>query len=102
MDKILYPSDSVRAIICGPSNSGKTYFLRNLILNIIDDFPKNFIYSPSLHQELYQNIIKCFNAVLPLHVIQNILNEDISIDDLDGVIEAIVNDEDFESPQKKN
>ena len=77
MEKILYPSDSVRTIITGPSNSGKTYFLSNLILNIIDDFQKIYLYSPSLHQELYQKIIKCFNAFLPLHVIQNILNEGI-------------------------
>ena len=74
----------LRAIITGPSNSGKTYFLTNLILNIIDDFQKIYIYSPSLHQDLYQKLIKCFNAFLPLHVIQNILNEDISIDDLDS------------------
>ena len=47
------------------------------------------MYSPSLHQELYQKLIKCFNAFLPLHVIQNILNEDISIEDLDSVIEVI-------------
>ena len=40
MEKFLYPSDSVRAIITGPSNSGKTYFLTNIILNIIDDFQK--------------------------------------------------------------
>ena len=101
MEKILYPSDSVRAIITGPSNSGKTYFLANLILNIIDDFQKIYIYSPSLHQELYQKIIKCFNAFLPLHVIQNILNEDILLEDLDSVIEVIVNDPDFESSEKE-
>ena len=99
MEKILYPSDSVRAIITGPSNSGKTYFLTNLILKIIDDFHKIYIYSPSLHQDLYQKLIKCFNAFLPLHVIQNILNEDISIDDLDCVIEDILNDEEFQSSE---
>ena len=30
MEKILYPSDSVRAIITGPSNSGKTYFFNKI------------------------------------------------------------------------
>ena len=89
----------MRAIITGPSKSGKTYFLSSLILNIIDNFQKIYIYSPSLHQEMYQKIIKCFNSFLPLHVIQNILNEEISIDDLDGVIEAIVIDEEFQSSE---
>ena len=73
MNKILYPSNPVRAIITGPSNSGKTHFLTKLILNNIDDFQKIYIYSPSLHQDLYQKLIKCFNAFLPLTVIQNIL-----------------------------
>ena len=87
MNKILYPQSPLRAIITGPSNSGKTYFLTNLILNIIDDFQKIYIYSPSLHQDLYQKLIKCFNAFLPLNVIQNILNEGISIENIDSVIE---------------
>ena len=52
MDKILYPSDSVRAIITGPSNSGKTDFLTNLILNVIDDFQK-FIYTVHLFIKIY-------------------------------------------------
>ena len=40
MDKILYPSNPVRAIITGPSNSEKTHFLTNLILNIIENSQK--------------------------------------------------------------
>ena len=99
MEKILYPSDSVRAIFTGSLNSGKTHFLTNLILNIVNEFYKIYIYSPSLHQDLYQKLIKCFNNFLPLNVIQIILNEDISIDDLDGVIEVIVNDPDFETSE---
>ena len=102
MEKLLYPCDSVRAIITGPSNSGKTYFLTNLILNIIDDFQKIYIYSPSLHQDLYQKIIRCMNAFFTTqHVIQNIINEGYSIDDIDSVIEIIVNDPDFESSEKE-
>ena len=89
----------MRAIITGPSNSGNTYFLTNLILNIIDDFQKIYIYSPSLHQDLYQKIIRCMNAFLPLNTIQNIINEGYSIDDIDSVIEIIVNDPDFESSE---
>ena len=81
MNKILYPSNSVRAIITGPSNSDKTHCLTKLILSIIDDFQKIYIYSPSLHQELYQKIIKCMDAFLPFTVIQNILNEGISLEE---------------------
>ena len=99
MNKFLHPSDSVRDIITGPSNSGKTYFLTNIILNIIDDFQKIYNYSPSLHQDLYQKIIKCMNSFLPLNVIQNIINEGYSIDNLDLVIEVIVIDPDFVSSE---
>ena len=31
MEKILYPSHPCRCIITGPSKSGKTYFLTNII-----------------------------------------------------------------------
>ena len=99
MDKFLYPPLPHRVIITGPSGSGKTYFLANLILNISNDFSKLYIYSPSIYQELYQKLIRCLNAFLPLNVIQNILNQNISIDDLDAVIEEIIHDEDFESSE---
>ena len=92
MDKILYPSHPCRAIITGPSNSGKTYFLTNIILNIINEYDKIYIYSPSLHQNLYQRLIKCFSKYMPIHIIPNILNEE----DIDIVIEEIVNNKDFQ------
>ena len=92
MEKILYPSHPVRCIITGPSNVGKTYFLTNLILNIINEYDKIYIYSPSLHQDLYQKLIKCFSNYIPIHIIPNILNEE----DIDIVIEEIVNNKDFQ------
>ena len=92
MDKILYPSHPCRVVITGPSNIGKTYFLTNLILNIINEYDKIYIYSPSLHQELYQRLIKCFSNHIPIHIIPNFLNEE----DIDLVIEEIVDNEDFE------
>ena len=92
MEKILYPSHPLRCIITGPSESGKSVFLINLILNIINEFDKIYIYSPSLHQDLYQKLIKCFSNYIPIHIIPNILNED----DIDIVIEEIVNNEDFQ------
>ena len=39
--------------ITGPSECGKTVFLTNLILNIINEHEKIYINSPSLHQHLY-------------------------------------------------
>ena len=92
MEKFLYPKQPVRCIITGPSNVGKSYFLTNLILNIINEYDEIYIYSPSLHQDLYQNIIKCFSNYIPIHIIPNILNEV----DIDIVIEEIANKKDFE------
>ena len=54
MEKIRYPSHPVRCIITGPSNVGKSVFLTNIILNIINEYDNIYIYSPSLHQNLYQ------------------------------------------------
>ena len=92
MEKILYPNHPLRCIITGPTGVGKSHFLTNLILNIINEYDKIYIYSPSLHQELYQKIIKCFNNYIPIHNIPNILNEE----DLDLVIEEVINNKDFE------
>ena len=92
MEKTLYPSHPVRCIITGPSCSGKSVFLTNLILNIINEYDKIYIYSPSLHQDLYQKLIKCFSNYIPIHIIPNILNEE----DVDIVIEEVINNKDFE------
>ena len=95
MEKILYPSHPVRCIITGPSESGKSYFLSNLILIIINEYDKIYIYSPSLHQDLYQKLIKCFSNYIPIHIISNILNDE----DIDIVIAEVINNRDF---QKSN
>ena len=60
MEKFLNPKHPVRCIITGPSECGKSVFLTNLILNIINEYDKIYISSPSLHQDLYQKLIKCF------------------------------------------
>ena len=91
MDKNLYPNHLVRCIITGPSERGKSVFLTNLFLYIVNEYDKIYIYSPSLHQDLYQNLIKCFSNYIPIHIISNILNEE----NIDIVIEEIVN-KDFE------
>ena len=92
MDESLYPSHSLRCIICGPSSSGKSVFLKNLILNIINDYDKIYIYSPSLHQDFYQKLNECFSKYISIHLIPNILNEE----DIDGVIDETDNSKDIE------
>ena len=92
MDKYLYPNHPVGCIITGPSECGKSVFLTNLILNIINKYEKIYIYSPSLHQDIYQKISNCFSNYIPIHIIPNILNEA----DFDIVVEEIVKNKDFE------
>ena len=63
-----------------------------MILNIIKDYDKIYIYSPSFHQDLYQKLIKCFSNYIPIHIVPNTLNAA----DIDIVFEEIVNKKDFE------
>ena len=67
-------------------------FLTILILNFINEYQKINIYSPGLHQDLYQKLIKCFSNCIPIHLIPIILIEE----DTDIVIEEIVNNKYFE------
>ena len=92
MERILYPNHPCRCIITGPSKCGKSVFLTNLILNIINEYDKIYIYSPSLHQDLYQKLIKCFSNYIPINIIPNILNDE----DIDIVIEEVINNKDFQ------
>ena len=87
MDKILCPQHPDRCVTTGPSECGKSVFLTNLILKNIIEYDKIYIYSPSLHQDLYQKLIKCLSNFIPIHIIPNILNEE----DIDIVIDEIVN-----------
>ena len=73
-------------------NVVKAFFLTNLILNIINEYDKIYIYSPSLHQDLYQKLIKCFSNYIPINIIPNILNEK----DVHEDIEEITNNKDFQ------
>ena len=92
MEKILYPTHPVRCIITGPPQCAKSVFLTNLILFIINEYDKIYIYSPSLHQDLYQKLNKCFSNYIPIHIIPNFLNGE----DIDIVIEEIVKSKDFQ------
>ena len=90
--KNLYPQHPVRCIITGPLECGKSVFLTNLVLGIFNDYDKIYIYSLSLHQDLYQKLIESFTNYIPIHIILNILNEK----DIDVVIDGIADNKDFE------
>ena len=92
MDKLLYPNHPVRCIITGPSQSCKSVFLTNLILNIFNEYDKIYIYSPNLLQDLYQEMFKRFSNYTPIHIIPTFLNEK----DIDLVIKGVVINEYFE------
>ena len=92
IDKILYPNHPVRCIITGPSECGKSVFLTNLILNIHNEYDKLYSFSPSLHQDLYQKLPKCFSNYIPIYIIPKISIEE----GIDVVIEEMVNNKDFE------
>ena len=94
MEKILYPNHPVRCFLTGPSECGKSVFLTNLILIIFNQYDKIYICQASLHQDLYQNLFKCFSNYIPIHIIPNILNEE----DIDVVIEELVKNQDFQKP----
>ena len=91
-EKKLYASHPVRCVITGPLNVGKSAFLSNSILKNFNEDDKIYIYSPSLYQDSYQKLIKCFGNYIPINIIPNILNEE----DKDTVIEKIVYKKDFE------
>ena len=92
MEKFLYPTHPVRCIITGDSESGKSVILTNLILQNFNEYKKIYIYSPSLHEDFYQKLIKCFSIYIPIHIIPNIFIED----DIVKVIDEICSDEDLE------
>ena len=89
MENFLYPQHTVRCFLTGLSECGKSVSLTNLIFNLFNEYDKTYIYSPSVHQDLYQKLIKGFSSYIPINVISNNLNEE----DIDVVIDEIVNDE---------
>ena len=60
---------------------------------IINEYDKIYIYSPSLHQDLYQKLKGGFTNYIPIHIIPNILNEK----DIDEVFGKIVTNKNFEN-----
>ena len=92
MAKFLYPNHPARCLITGPSECGKSVFLTNLVLNNVNEYDKIYIYSPSLHEDLYQKLFKCLSDYIPIHIFSKILIEE----DIDLVIEEIGNNKEFE------
>ena len=86
MEQFLYPNRPVRCIITGPSECRKSVFLKTLTFYFINDLNKIYIYSPSLHQNLYENLFKCFSNYIPNYIIPRILN----VENIDIVIDEIV------------
>ena len=86
MQKLLYPTYPVTCIITGTSEGSRSVFLTNITLSNINEFDKMYIYSPSLHQDSYQKLIKRFSIYIPIHIIPNNLNEE----DIGMVIDEIV------------
>ena len=91
MEKFLYPNLPVRCIITNPSECGKSVIPSNLYLIIINEYDEIYIYSSSLHQDLYQRN-KCFSNFIPIHIIPKIVNDE----DFDIVVEEIVKNKDIE------
>ena len=75
----------------GSNSSRKSALITDLILNIFREFEKVYIYSASLHQDFYRKLRKCSSNYIPIHMIPNILNEEV----IDVVIDEIVNDNFF-------
>ena len=92
MEKFLNSNHPLRCNICGPSNVGNSVFLTKLKLNFINEYDKIYIYSPSLHEDLYQKLINCFSIYIPIHIKPNILSKE----DIDIVVDEKVNNKDYQ------
>ena len=93
MEKILYPNHPCRVIITGPSGIGKSVFLTNIILNIINEYDKIYIYTLQVFIKNYiKKLIKCFSNYIPIHIIPNILYKE----DIDIIIDEIIDNKHFE------
>ena len=74
-----------RMLICGPSNSGKTNLLLNMIYELLE-FDKIYLFSKNLHQYQYQGFLKDFaeriNPKVGYEVIEAYDDEIIPLEEL--------------------
>ena len=79
------PADVFRMLICGPSNSGKTNILLNMIYFLLE-FDKIYLFSKNLHQNKYQNLLQDFaeqiNPKVGYEVIEAYGDEIIPLEEL--------------------
>ena len=97
MDKYLYPTHPVLCFFPGPYECGNNHFLTNIISNFLTRYDKVYIYSPSLHPDLYKKLNNCFSNYIPIFIIPNTLNEE----DFYVVIDELVSSKDFEKSDTK-
>ena len=93
MQQFLYPNRPLHCILSGPSSSSTNVFLSNLFLIIINGYEKIYIYSPRVHQDFFQKLIKCSKIIYLLTQSEIFLNEE----DTDVVIDEVVNNKDFKN-----
>ena len=79
------PADVFRMLICGPSNSGKTNILMNMIYFLLE-FDKIYLFSKNLHQNKYQTLLQDFaeqiNPTVGYEVIEAYGDETIPLEEL--------------------
>lgn len=74
--------DSVRCIICGPSNCGKTNVVINLLIHENGlKFQNLYIYSKSLHQDKYKLLSKILSGLQGIQFFTFSNNEDVTLPD---------------------
>ena len=87
------PDDFFRMLICGPSNSGKTNLLLNMIYSLLT-FDKINLFSKNLHQYQYQGFLKDFveriNPKVGYEVIEAYDDEIIPLEELPADNQKIV------------
>lgn len=93
---------NILGVICGPSMSGKTTYILNLILNTIDPETRQiieysvlnpdiiYIFAPTIDQELYQTLFKFKNQV------PTICADIVTFDSLDKLPDPSELDPDYE------
>ena len=97
MEKFLHLSHPLRCNFTEPTCCFKSVFLKNLILNICNDFDKSHIHSTTLHHDLDQKLKKCFSIYIPTHVTPNFVSEK----DVDGEIHREGNEKHFDKSDRE-
>ena len=82
--------NSLRMIICGPSNSGKTYLLNKMLLsdNFLD-YNRLYIFTPTISQITYQIVIQGFKNNLRKDQIKRIYENQNEITDVLSAIKQV-------------